>query len=127
MTKGKVPSKASYNKTGGGDKPDNYYLNEIENTVVNMIGPTVIHGHEGIMEAEASISFLNDFSDETINLPLENNEFVFFLHINLSNFSIYLSQFLYFILFLDYLMKFRSSLKKVHRYLILAPKRKKAG
>lgn len=77
MTKGKVPSKASYNKTGGGDKPDSDYLSEIESTVVNMIGPTAIHGHEGIMEAEASISFLNDFSDDTINLTLEENEFVF--------------------------------------------------
>lgn len=77
MTKGKVPSKASYNKTGGGDKPDSDYLSEIENTVVNMIGPTAIHGHEGIMEAEASIFYLNDHSDDTINLPLEDNEFVF--------------------------------------------------
>lgn len=77
MTKGKIPSKASYNKTGGGDKPDSDYLSEIENTVVNIIGPTAIHGHEGIMEAEASISFLKDCNDGTINLPLENNEFVF--------------------------------------------------
>jgi hypothetical protein len=43
-----------------------------------MIGPTAIHGHEGIMKAEASISFLNDCSDDTINLHLEENEFVFF-------------------------------------------------
>ncbi|XP_060874452.1 uncharacterized protein LOC132948137 [Metopolophium dirhodum] len=42
LTKGKVPSKASYNKTGGGDKPDGDYLSEIENTVVNMIGPTAV-------------------------------------------------------------------------------------
>lgn len=77
LTKGKVPSKASYNKTGGGDKPDSDYLSEIENTVVNMIGPTAIHGHEGIMEAEASIFYLNHCTDDTINLPLEDNEFVF--------------------------------------------------
>jgi len=77
LTEGKVPTKASYNKTGGGDKPDSDYLSEIENTVVYMIGPTAIHGHEGIMEAEASICYLNDCSDDTINLPLEDNEFVF--------------------------------------------------
>jgi len=42
-----------------------------------MIGPTAVHGHEGIMEAEASISFLNECSDNTINLPLGENEFLF--------------------------------------------------
>lgn len=82
MTKGKVPSKATYKKTGGGEKPDDEHLNEIENAIINIIGPTAIHGHEDVMEADVTMYFkdINESkSDESaavteINLPLEDNK-----------------------------------------------------
>ncbi|KAL4143592.1 hypothetical protein QTP88_005910 [Uroleucon formosanum] len=48
MTKGKVPSKSSYNKTGGGEQPDDEHLLKIQNSILNLIDSTVIHGHEEI-------------------------------------------------------------------------------
>jgi len=82
LTKGKVPSKASYKKTGEGEKPDDEKLNEIENAIVNIIVPTTILGHEGVMEADVTMYFQNineSKSDEPaavteINLPLEDHE-----------------------------------------------------
>lgn len=81
MTKGKVPSKSSYNKTGGGEKPDDEHLTEVENSVLRLIGSTAIHGHEEVMEADVSFIFMNNDNQNShenidLNLPLENIESV---------------------------------------------------
>lgn len=78
MTKGKVPSKSSYNKTGGGEQPDDEHLLKIQNSILNLIDSTVIHGHEEVMEAEVSFIFENNNNKNSsvnnidLNLLLKN-------------------------------------------------------
>lgn len=80
MAKEKVLLKATYNKIGGNEKLDDEYLNEIENYIVNIMGPTTIYKHKELMEAEVTIYFQNiNKSKSDINLPLEDYEQVKFI------------------------------------------------
>lgn len=53
-----MPSKASYKKTGGGDKEDEVPLDKTEEQIISLIGDAAIHGHEGITEAYTEVLFL---------------------------------------------------------------------
>lgn len=83
ITKGKVPSKSSYNKTGGGEKSDDVHLTEVDHAALKLIGPTAVRGHEEIIEGEVSFNFENNeinhesLNHEDINLPLEDLQLVF--------------------------------------------------
>lgn len=58
--KQKVPSKSNYNKTGGGKKQDEEYVDQADEQLLDILGNTAIHDHDTVDESTSLVSLLTD-------------------------------------------------------------------
>ncbi|XP_050547931.1 uncharacterized protein LOC126909537 isoform X2 [Daktulosphaira vitifoliae] len=61
--KQKVPSKSSFKKTGGGERDDDEYIDQADEQLLDIIGPTAVHGHDLVNESTCMVSFVTNDVD----------------------------------------------------------------